>query len=285
MILEKSIGHSNTRMEMSRFTIAAVALGIVTVAQWAGAQDSVNARIEVGAASDWVDTAVYAFKGERLIIRPSGSWSNGGANPQQTGPEGFRTIPSEHGLPLASLIGRIGGVVFDIGGGYDGIVPDTGQLDLRMNDNDYTDNFGGLSVTVQAIPARMPSLQGRSFEDAARIVARFHRSAQRFEAPSNYMAQGLIWTQSPHPGTDIRGVESIRLIVSRGPGPAVPMPDFTGYRFEDAVGELAKLAPHVLVRPESKDPSQERGLVFLPTSRNSIAWGTRSFCRECPRFL
>jgi hypothetical protein len=100
----------------------------------------------------WVDTGLTLQKGQQFRIEASGSWSNTG--PPSLGPNGFPgylypgTVLAS--ASLASLIGKVGDVVFAVGGSFEGPSPSSGRLFLSINDtpDNFSDNQGSLSVAI-----------------------------------------------------------------------------------------------------------------------------------------
>jgi len=100
----------------------------------------------------WVDTGLTLQQGQQFRIEASGQWSNTG--PPSLGPDGFKgylfpgtVLPS---ASLASLIGKVGDVVFALGGSFEGPSPSSGRLFLSINDtpDTFSDNQGSLSVAI-----------------------------------------------------------------------------------------------------------------------------------------
>jgi len=111
--------------------------------------------VTLPATAVWFDTEVDVPSGAKLMIKATGKWSNGGANPQQVGPNGFGGTVSGSVLDtasFASLIGRIGadGAPFFVGANFEENRSDTGGLFLQMNDSGMSDNSGELEVNIEA---------------------------------------------------------------------------------------------------------------------------------------
>ena len=130
-------------------------LGVFFRGTTAGAQVIVT----VPASTRWVDTGIDMAPGNRLLIVPSGQWSNGGAEPRMVGPEGWAgtgvaglIAPR---LPLGALIGRAGGRPFLVGPRYEGPSRAGGRLFLSMNDLPaaFSDNQGSLQVIATVLPS------------------------------------------------------------------------------------------------------------------------------------
>jgi hypothetical protein len=116
--------------------------------------------VSVPAGTQWLDTGIDIRAGRSFKVVASGQWTNGGASPRWTGPEGFPglRLPNtlERRLPLAALVGRIGHGAFLVGPSYQGVSAMGGRLFLSMNDTQgaFGDNQGSLDVTVTV--ARSP---------------------------------------------------------------------------------------------------------------------------------
>lgn len=110
----------------------------------------------ISAKQKWVDTQIDLKQGQKISISSRGEWSNGGGNPQQTGPAGFAGLflnsTLAPNLPLSALIGKINNSTFLIGEAFTGMTPTDGRLFLSMNDDDFSDNNGQLKVSVEAKP-------------------------------------------------------------------------------------------------------------------------------------
>jgi hypothetical protein len=108
--------------------------------------------VRVPANESWTDTGIYVTAGERLEFRASGTivW---GKNGETTDPEGgtgggfFRPL-SEVGV--GALIGRVGSEVFFIGRRAQISAPDSGRLELGINDDKVGDNDGSFRVHVRS---------------------------------------------------------------------------------------------------------------------------------------
>lgn len=114
-----------------------------------------SSQLLVSARAVWVDTGIDLVAGQPISIRASGTWTNGGGNPQRVGPNGFRDftlagaeLPSEN---FAGLIGRIGNHRLFVGEELSIASPATGRLYLQMNEipGTFDDNSGNMNVTIQ----------------------------------------------------------------------------------------------------------------------------------------
>jgi hypothetical protein len=109
-------------------------------------------EVTVSANVLWVDTGVTVQAGQHFRVQASGLWSNTG--PPAKGPNGFIGFSHPSSLlptaNFASLIGRVGGVMFPVGEGFDGPSPRAGTLFLSINDlpDTFADNQGTLAVTI-----------------------------------------------------------------------------------------------------------------------------------------
>jgi hypothetical protein len=109
--------------------------------------------IEVFATKGLQETGVYVAAGKPVHITVTGTWT---LNISHTlGPKGME-IPEElRGFNLGSLVGGVDTGNPEefkpvlIGGDYEFIAEQTGQLVLGMWDSDHQDNSGKLSVTIQ----------------------------------------------------------------------------------------------------------------------------------------
>jgi hypothetical protein len=88
---------------------------------------------------------VEVRRGDVLVVEASGKWTGNRRRPQDTwfGPEGLK---GGNGL----LQGRVGqGEAFAIGAGREIRVQDDGMLMMRMNDTEYEDNAGYVTVKIR----------------------------------------------------------------------------------------------------------------------------------------
>lgn len=115
---------------------------------------SLPTRTEVTVSANvlWLDTGVALQAGQQFRVQASGLWSNTG--PPAKGPNGFIGFSHPSSLlptaNFASLIGRVGGVMFPVGESFEGPSPGSGTLFLSINDlpNTFADNQGTLAVTI-----------------------------------------------------------------------------------------------------------------------------------------
>jgi len=97
-------------------------------------------------------TGIEIENSDKIVIMATGTWGNAGwssfgpgGNPYEDIAEGYPGA----GMPVASLIGRIGsGGWFYIGSGFAGVSAGTGILELGFNDTDYGNNWGEVEVIV-----------------------------------------------------------------------------------------------------------------------------------------
>jgi hypothetical protein len=112
---------------------------------------------DVHADQIWQDTGVQATPGDQLtIIQVNGEWTYWEAGPERfdangnvkEGPQEGSKLPS---ASLGSLIGRIGedGDPFLVGRWRTFTAPAEGALYLAMNDGDYDDNAGYITVMIE----------------------------------------------------------------------------------------------------------------------------------------
>lgn len=110
------------------------------------------AEVTVPANVLWIDTGVSLQAGQHFRVQASGLWSNTGRPAKDpNGFEGFfhpgSLLPSAN---FASLIGRVGGVMFPVGESFAGTSPAGGTLFLSINDlpDTFADNQGTLAVSI-----------------------------------------------------------------------------------------------------------------------------------------
>lgn len=115
--------------------------------------------IEVPGNQPWTATGISLNSGERIEISATGNVSMGtgsppmppaGKPPDCGGKGGF---PAGE-IPCWSLIGRIGeqGTIFYVGSKITFPAPQSGQLFLGVNDDNFGDNSGAWTVTVERQP-------------------------------------------------------------------------------------------------------------------------------------
>lgn len=109
-------------------------------------------QVSVAAATSWTDTGIELRAGQTIYVDASGQVRWG--RDRRDGPEGEKNSPFNQARPLpnrpgGSLIGRIGGDVFFIGGDQGPFrVRSGGRLQLGINDEYLEDNSGSFRVTV-----------------------------------------------------------------------------------------------------------------------------------------
>lgn len=140
-----------------------VLVGAAATSTSAAADDS-SVTISVPAAEPWAETDVDVSIGESVSIVASGSIhiSTTGPGTTPAGEAGCvaSTNPVEPaepflapGLTCWSLVGRIGGgPAFEVGDGTSFIATSSGELNLSVNDNYFSDNSGAWTVTITAVP-------------------------------------------------------------------------------------------------------------------------------------
>jgi len=96
-------------------------------------------------ANTWLDTGIDITAGRQITMTASGEACLG-LNMCQ-GPDGGSS--NFNGCPSGSLVGKIGnGNQFCVGSNYQQIARSSGRLYLAYNDENYSDNSGYFSVTV-----------------------------------------------------------------------------------------------------------------------------------------
>jgi hypothetical protein len=117
--------------------------------------------LDVQADQFWQDTGVQVQAGDRItVLQVGGEWTNteGEVAPVDANGDAAQGLYEERTLPSAyagTLIGKIGedeGHVFPVGRWGIVTAPAAGSLYLAMNDSDYDDNAG--FVTVQIVVER-----------------------------------------------------------------------------------------------------------------------------------
>jgi hypothetical protein len=124
----------------------------------AQAQDAAwtSTQVQLDAKSEWRHTGLMLQKGDALVISAEGRWSNTADGAADKGPAGYpnnkRPTSTAPQFDFASLIGKVGDVVFEIGRSYTGASPADGELLVAMNDDPGTfgDNQGGLILNIRA---------------------------------------------------------------------------------------------------------------------------------------
>jgi hypothetical protein len=110
-------------------------------------------NVEVGLASNWIDSGVDVRRGERLSVKASGTIVAGRA---RITPGGLRSVDPTAPLPRAAegvLIGAIGNEpdspIIEIGIGREFVADRDGRLYLTANRGTYTDARGAYSVQIR----------------------------------------------------------------------------------------------------------------------------------------
>lgn len=113
-----------------------------------------RATVRVSASKGW-QTVREVAKGEKISLRAAGDWvyNNTAPDVYRSGPAGREGTKDRGPLPTertGALIGRIGEKVFVVGEGLSLTVPESGKLELRINDGDegLDDNRGELEVQI-----------------------------------------------------------------------------------------------------------------------------------------
>ncbi len=121
-----------------------------------------NIEVEIDSTQGWQSTGIYVEQGKTLILEViSGNWTNWKGQVPYSGGEGTGYIcgeqvsPSQCVEPLPnfasdSLVGQIGGFKFGVGKGNTITAEQSGELFLRINDDDsgLFDNDGKLRVRI-----------------------------------------------------------------------------------------------------------------------------------------
>jgi hypothetical protein len=115
----------------------------------------------IDAQLGWQDTGIHIEVGDEVSIQvESGTWTRWLGQRSYTGGEGdpgyvcgFTNVECLEPLPLVpagALVGRIGGMIFEVGNEKEMVANESGNLFLRINDVDggLFDNDGSLSVKV-----------------------------------------------------------------------------------------------------------------------------------------
>ena len=110
----------------------------------------------VSAREAWTPTGVTVRRGDLITFQARGEVQLSADNNDRARPSGSysnRLAPSAplRQAPAGALIGRVGGTVFLIGDGQNGIrMPASGELFLGVNDDHFPDNQGSYEVVVRA---------------------------------------------------------------------------------------------------------------------------------------
>jgi hypothetical protein len=110
-------------------------------------------EVLVPANEMWFDTGLTVKKGAQLNIRASGEWSDGGVPLRFWGPNGTgdpwpgTIVPAAN---LDALVGKIGTSKFLVGDSFSGRAPQSGNLQLSINDtpDSFSSNKGSMRVEV-----------------------------------------------------------------------------------------------------------------------------------------
>ncbi|TBR26242.1 hypothetical protein EPO15_00510, partial [bacterium] len=98
------------------------------------------------------ETGLFINPGQTVLIAGAGTWDTGAFG--TSGPAGLASSGGVAGLPLGSLMARIGASPwFFVGTGTTFVAAQSGPLALAMNDSDYTDNSLALSVSFSIVPS------------------------------------------------------------------------------------------------------------------------------------
>lgn len=117
--------------------------------------DKLSARtvLQLPATSDWT-TAKKVRKGELIKIEAKGSWTWSGSHEPQFFSDGNGTNNKRRGLPIETA--NMGALIYRIGNGPPAVAGNSisfraeedGELQLRINDGELSDNAGELTITV-----------------------------------------------------------------------------------------------------------------------------------------
>jgi hypothetical protein len=131
--------------------------GVLTRRELAGdgfSEDPATATVTVGAETRWVDTGVSVLAGDQVRFQVSGTVQMSPDRGDVADPRGSRSNRRAPDAPLpqvpaGALIGRINqGAPFVIGDRASVTMPQTGRLQLSINDDHLADNSGGFRVAV-----------------------------------------------------------------------------------------------------------------------------------------
>lgn len=130
-----------------------------------------NPAVNPGYVASPLNTGLYIEPGDRLEITAEGSWGN--ASYLQFGPEGspYENIAQGYpgaGLPVASLIAKIGGNWFYVGSSFSGWIADVGYMELGFNDTDYGNNWGTVTMDIKASGN---VVQGKNLAEENRLLS------------------------------------------------------------------------------------------------------------------
>ena len=194
----------------------------------------------VNAATEWNDTGIDLLPGDQLLVRsnptaPQWTYATGGTLFGSSGDvaSGFQPGTKLPSVTLGALIQRIGDRAMPVATGYV-TVPRAGRLAFGMNDvsGTFSDNRGSLEVTVGYVqrPVEMPLVVGLTQAAALAQLNQYRIALERGQDFSDEHAAGVVSAQEPDPGTELHGVSTLRIVVSRGPDPAklVAVPDVVG---------------------------------------------------------
>jgi hypothetical protein len=113
-----------------------------------------SGEVRVEANQGWTSTGLNVRAGDLVMFRASGRISFGQGSTQTAGVDGNESLKRAEypasGMPVGSLIGRVGGAApFVIGSHLQPLrMPASGALMLGVNDNELTDNSGFFTVAI-----------------------------------------------------------------------------------------------------------------------------------------
>ncbi len=196
----------------SRSPVLAAHAGVLFLAAcvWMSALDSTCRAqtptvVSVAVTGAWVDTGVNVNSGDRLVIKILAASAT------------IRPQIFSKSVSLAPVIGRIGKVPFEVGRGYEGNAPNSGELFLRINAR--TENTAGVSAIIYhtSQTLSMPDLVGRSEAYARASLGAAPQLSPQFIYNFSKAPAGQVYNQDPVAGADLSGVRSVEIYVSRGP--------------------------------------------------------------------
>jgi len=132
------------------------------------------------------------------------------------------------------------------------------------------------TTTTPALVA-VPDVVGETEADAAVTITDAGLRPGMSNAPSDDVAEGIVISQEPAPGTEVVGGTAVFILVSTGPAPPaiIPVPDVVGQDVAEAT-ETLEAEGFVVEITEEESDTVEAGIVIgsNPSAGTEVAEGT-----------
>ena len=148
-----------------------------------------------------------------------------------------------------------------------GIVVEVAEPQRQLPGGEPVDLVVSAGPRIRSVPE---GLEGLSFAEAESQLAVEGLAAERAEAFDNQVAEGLVITVEPAPGTELERDSVVVLTVSLGPEP-VTIPNVAGLDLFSAVAELEQAG---LCIGETDGPANTPVIVTDPTAGTVVRVGT-----------